>query len=123
MTCVCTVTYLVVINGSPSGHIVPTRGLRQGVPLSPCLFLLCIEGFSAMIRKAKEQGIICGVLVTRLASRVSHLLLADHSVIFMGAFVQQCNILKNILKEYERVSRQLVNIEKYAVLFNSNTTS
>lgn len=39
----------------------PSRGLRQGDPLSPYLFLFCVEGFSALLKKAQEEGSIKGV--------------------------------------------------------------
>ena len=51
MRCVCTVTYSVRNNGKPIGRITPSRGLRQGDPLSPYLFLLCAEGLSGLIRQ------------------------------------------------------------------------
>ena len=50
--CITSVTYAIRINGKPRGHITPTRGLRQGDPLSPFLFLLCTEGLSALIKKS-----------------------------------------------------------------------
>ena len=56
MMCVTTVSYSVLINGEPKGRIVPSRGLHQGDPISPYLFLLCVEGLSAMIKKGKERG-------------------------------------------------------------------
>ena len=56
MMCVTTVSYSVLINGEPKGRIVPSRGLHQGDPISPYLFLLCAEGLSAMIKKGKERG-------------------------------------------------------------------
>ena len=51
LKCISTITYSIRINGKPHGHIVPSRDLRQGDPLSPYLFLLCAKGLSAMIEK------------------------------------------------------------------------
>ena len=50
MMCVTTVTYSVLINGEPKGRITPLRGLQQGDPISPYLFLLCAEGLTAMLK-------------------------------------------------------------------------
>jgi hypothetical protein len=55
MTCVRTVTYSVLIHGRPYGHIVPTRGIRQGDPLSPYFFILCAEGLSALLHRAASD--------------------------------------------------------------------
>jgi hypothetical protein len=56
MECISTVQYSVLLEGVPKGYIIPTRGLRQGDPLSPYLFLLCAEGFSALLRKSIQKG-------------------------------------------------------------------
>ena len=50
MKCVTTVSYSIKINGKPRGCIVPSRRIRQGDPLSPYLFLLCVEDLSALIK-------------------------------------------------------------------------
>ena len=60
MLCVKTVTYAVLVNGELCGMIHPTRGIRQGDPISPFLFLLCTEGLNGLIKKAERNGDING---------------------------------------------------------------
>ena len=61
MLCVTSVTYSIRINGKPRGHITPTRGLRQGDPISPFLFLFCAEGLLALLRQATSKEELHGV--------------------------------------------------------------
>lgn len=58
MQCVSSVTYSIKINGTPQGHTTPTRGLRQGDPMCPFLFLFCAKGLSAMICKSMDNGLL-----------------------------------------------------------------
>ena len=55
METVTTTSYSILINGEPKGFITPSRGIKQGDPLSPYLYLLCVEGLSALLRKAEES--------------------------------------------------------------------
>ncbi|BBH05459.1 Ribonuclease H-like superfamily protein [Prunus dulcis] len=56
MDCLTTVIFSVLWKGNPFGHVIPQRGLRQGYPLSPYLFLMCAEGFSRMLQDAERIG-------------------------------------------------------------------
>ena len=104
MMCVSTVSYSILINGEPKGKIVPLRGIRQGDPISPYLFLLCAEGLSAMLKNEESEGHIKGVAVCRGASRVSLLLFADDSIIFCSASIAECERVLKVLDDYERDS-------------------
>ena len=73
MDCVSTTKLSFIINGSVEGYVIPKRGLRQGRPISPYLFLLCAEGLSAMIKAAEVDGRLHGIVVARRAPMVSHL--------------------------------------------------
>ena len=61
MECITTAFYSILINGEPYGNIKASRGLRQGDPLSPYLFLMCTEGLHGLIKKAASIGDIKGV--------------------------------------------------------------
>ena len=51
MLCVSTIRYNVLVNGMEVGPIVPKRGLWQGDPLSPYVFILCAKGLSSLIKR------------------------------------------------------------------------
>ena len=61
MQCVSTAKYAFLINGKPCGKLQPSRGLRQGDPLSPYLFLLCAEVFSTLLDRRVSDGNLEGV--------------------------------------------------------------
>ncbi|KAK9985868.1 hypothetical protein SO802_030819 [Lithocarpus litseifolius] len=121
MRCVTSVTYSVKINEKPRGHFFPSRGLRQGDPLSPYLFLLCAEGLSALIKVAVDKGVMSGLAMCRNGPKISHLFFADDSLIFCKASFEECNALQQVLEVYEKASGQQLNRAKTSLFFNGNT--
>ena len=121
MQCISSVTYDVRINGKPSGHIIPTRGLRQGDPLSPYLFLLCAEGLSALIKKASADGLLEGISVSRGGPCLSHLFFVDDSLIFCKATIEECEVLQRVMSKNEKASGQQLNRSKTSLFFSPNT--
>ncbi|XP_071902137.1 uncharacterized protein [Coffea arabica] len=85
MECVRTVSYSFNINGEVKEYVIPTRGIRQGDPLSLYLFLLCSEGFSNLIRQAAQTRKISGMKISRQGPSITHLFFADDSLIFCKA--------------------------------------
>ena len=87
-TCIFTVQFSILFNGSPVDFFGSSRGLRQGGPLSPRLFLVMMEVFSKMMKRAEEAGLVRGFMtVGRQGGRVgvSHLLFANDTILF-GCF-------------------------------------
>ena len=121
MSCISSVSYAVLLNGQPMGNIKPTRGLRQGDPLSPYLFLLCALGLQGLLKKAEVQGDINGVSICCNGPKVSHLFFADDSVLFCRAKEKECQTILDLLAIYERGSGQKINREKTNIFFSSNT--
>ena len=77
MECISTVSYSILVNGEAKGIIAPSRGLRQGDPLSPFLFLFCVEGLDAILRKSAREGEIEGFSLCRNGPKLTHLFFAD----------------------------------------------
>ena len=123
MVCVKSVTYSILMNGEPCGMIQPTKGIRQGDPLSPFLFLLCIEELNGLIKKVDVEGEIHGFSLCRRGPKLTHLLLADGSLLFCRANMEECNKVLEILNMYERSSGQKVNRSKTSIFFSKSTSA
>ena len=83
LMCIKSVSYNFIQNGEVFGGVKSGRGLRQGDPISPYLYILCVEGISSMIRRNEASGLIHGCTIARGAPSISHLLFADDCYLFM----------------------------------------
>ena len=104
MQCVTTVHYSVCLSGHALDTFTPTRGLCQGDPLSPYLFLLVADGLSRLIQHEVEAGKLKDLKICRNAPGMSHLLFADDCLLFFQGSPQQAEVIKDILDRYEHVT-------------------
>lgn len=121
MSCLNSVSYAMLLNGLLVGNIKPSRGLRQGDPLLPYLFLLCAMGLQDLLKKAESNGDIRGVSICRNGPRVSCLFFVDDSVLFCQAKEEERLKILDLLSVYERGSGQKINRDKTNIFFNNNT--
>jgi hypothetical protein len=120
MSCVISVSYSVLCNQEPTGYIIPSRVLSQGDPLSPYLFLLCVDGLIVLLKTAEHRKHITGVIVGR-GPKLTHLLFADDSFLFCRADTKECQNIMRLLGTYEGASCHKINTEKTSLFFSSNT--
>jgi hypothetical protein len=98
----------------------PSRGIRQGDPISPYLFLLCAEGLTCMLKNTGPQYIARGIRISLRTPWVSHLMFADDCVVCGQANKRSADRIASILDLYNKISGQLVNKQKSGVLFSAN---
>lgn len=121
MSCVNTVEYTVLINGRISKGVQPSRGLRQGDPLSPYLFILGAEFLTRLIAEMEDKGEIHGIKVHRNASPISHIMDADDLLIMSRANEEEASAIRNCFDLYYSWSGQKENWEKSSIMFSKNT--
>ncbi|KAK6139424.1 hypothetical protein DH2020_026831 [Rehmannia glutinosa] len=119
--CISSTSFSVNINGQASGYFKPTRGIRQGDPLSPYLFILLSEVLSSLINQAQVNFLFQGLKLCRLGPALTHIFFADDSIIFCEASLFQALSLKTILDRYCKASGQVINMDKSSVFFSKNT--
>jgi hypothetical protein len=112
------VRYSVKFNGTLLEAFSPTRGLRQGDPLSPFLFLFVADGLSALLKNEVDQNNISPIKVCRRAPGVSHLLFADDTLLFFRATEMEAHRIKNSLNIYAAGTGQLLNPAKCSITFS-----
>ncbi|XP_008227636.1 PREDICTED: uncharacterized protein LOC103327128 [Prunus mume] len=107
--------------GWPFGQIIPSRGLRQGDPISPYLFLIVAEAFFALLQQPERDSRLHGVSIALSAPSINHLFFADDSLLFCNAGTTEALELKRIFGVYEAASGQKVNLGKSALCFSPST--
>jgi hypothetical protein len=117
MSRVTTVRYSVCLNGVPLESFQPSRGLHQGDPLSPYLFLLVADALSSAIQKDMQDNVIEELRI----SRNSHLLFADDALLFFKANTEQATNVRNLTTRFERGMGQLLSPEKCSLLVSRIT--
>jgi hypothetical protein len=97
--CISTVRFSVLVNSTPTGFFSSSRGLRQGDPLSPLLFVIVMEALSKLFSATEVINI-------------SHLLFADDTLVFCGANSDHLHYLRLLLLSFEAVSGLKINLAK-----------
>ena len=113
--CISTTKFFVPIHEVPAGFFSNTKGLRQGDPLSPYLFVLGMEVLSALIRRATDGGFISGCRLWgrgMMKMNVSHLLFADDTIIFYEVRKEHLTSLSWVLDWFEATSGLRINLAK-----------
>jgi hypothetical protein len=118
MRLVTTVSFSVLFNGSPKEEFRPSRGIRQGDPISPYLFLLAAEGLSCLLKSSDRSSTLSGLRVASTAPAVNHLLFADDSLLFFQASAEGALEMKDVLQKYCSASGQRINMDKSSVFFS-----
>ena len=116
--CVSSVKYSVKFNGKLLESFSPSRGLCQGDPLSPFLFLFFADALPLLMEKAAREDGLKGVTICRGALEITHLLFADDSLLFFHATQQQAWLVNGMLNTFVAATGQLINPSKCSILFS-----
>ena len=117
--CITTSSFSILVNGRPTRFFRSSKGLRQGDPLSPYLFVLIMEVFSILIEKATIEGFLTGY---RFAKRngetmhITYLLFADETLVFCNDSEEQLSSLCWILLLFEAYFGLRINLEKSVIM-------
>ncbi|XP_077234220.1 uncharacterized protein LOC143876406 [Tasmannia lanceolata] len=124
--CLSSAWFSVLLNGSAKGFFKSSRGLRQGDPLSPFLFLIVAESLCSILKKGSDMGLYRGFLIGTSKVEVSLLQFADDTLLFCSPVLSQLLNLKAMLRCYEMVSGQRSNFGKsrlYAINVSESEAS
>jgi hypothetical protein len=114
MCCVTTTNFTVLINGEATEYFKSGRGLRQGCPLSPYLFILIMEGLSLMLKRSISEGKITGIKVSKFI-KIVHLLFVDDVLLMTRASPSEWRVISDILQYFCVVSGLCINNSKTTV--------
>ncbi|KAJ4767870.1 RNA-directed DNA polymerase (reverse transcriptase)-related family protein [Rhynchospora pubera] len=102
----------LTINGKRDGFIIPTRGLRQGCPMSPYVFIMAMEMLSRLMSKTQREGNLKGIKLAHSSPVIMHIMYADDLVIFGDAHQREIDTINSLLNHFGKASGLKMNPEK-----------
>lgn len=121
MQCMTPVKYQAIINGEVTESFQPACGIRQGDPLSPYIFVLCMKKLSHIINGEVLSKKWKPVKVVRGGLEISHIFFADDLILFAEAHTQQATVMHHCLETFCGLSGQQVNFDKSRIFCSPNT--
>lgn len=120
LNCITTSSIYVIVNGSVTNSFEPTRGIRQGDPISPYIFILCLEMLSRYIHYQVDIMKWDPITTSRKSPKFSHLFFADDLTLMAKANKKSCYSIKEGLDYFSKISWQKINLAKSKILFSKN---
>ena len=121
MSCITSSKLSMLVNGERIDSFSPSRGIRQGDPLSPYLFILYMEYLASLIEAENSCRNWTGVKTSKEGPIFSHLFFANDLLLFVKATKKNCLTIKKVLYEFYSCSGQKVNPRKSKIFFSPHT--
>lgn len=121
MACMTSSTLQVLWNCDRTEKIIPSKGLRQGDPLYPYIFVICMDILS--IGDAINKGIWNPMRAGRRGPSIFHLIFADELLLFPEASIPQMNSMLQCLDFLCSLSGQKVTTSKTCIYFSKNVNN
>ena len=109
--------FSILVNRSPSQPFSPSRGIRQGDPLSPFLFVIMVEGLGHYTKTSIENGSLQGLSLHGIQPTTSHGQFVDDTILMNTPMAQESNKLNSILSEFSEAIGTSFNLAKSHLFF------
>jgi len=118
--CISTSSFSILLNGEPTADFKATRGIRQGCPLSPYLFVVTIKELSLSLQNQLYNDQLAGIKLGPNSPSIHSMLFADDLIICGQANLLEVQSIHRTLYDFCHQSGLIPNLQKSSILFSRN---
>ena len=117
MHCISTYSMSILWNSEPTAKFIPSRGIRQGDPLSQYIFVVCMERLSELIEEEVRRGDWRPIQASRGGPKLASLFFADDIILFAEATSEQAHLTKSCLDKFCQVLDRKLALQSPQFIF------